>query len=452
MPEVVSIPDEGLGNSSYVVDLEDGRLLALDPVRDPTPYLRVAERRRAKIAYAVETHLHADFVSGSRELAEHGAKVVASVASGLEFPHAALEHGAELDLGGLTLRALVTPGHTPEHLSYLLLDGARPMAVFSGGALLPGSVARTDLISPEQTEPLARALYRSVKENLLSLPGDTIVYPTHGTGTTFCAAAPGGARATTTIGWERASNPLFSAPDEDAFVERLIAGYGSYPSYFSRLRAVNQRGPRLYGEAPRALAELSATEVRSLMKQGAEVIDARPIGRFATGHIRGSLSNELRPAFATWLGWLVPDDRPLVFVLSDDQDRADVVRQSHKIGYENIAGELKGGLAAWREAGFEEDRITLVTPGELGHDSGQVIDVRQKSEFAQSHVDGAVNVELGSLDRSTSEFSSGPMTVMCGHGERAMTAASLLARSGRRDLSVLLGGPDDLPGTMLAWA
>lgn len=450
MPEVVPIPDEGLGNSSYVVDLEDGRLLALDPGRDPTPYLRVAERRRAKIAYAVETHLHADFVSGSRELAAYGAKVVASVASGLEFPHAPLGDGEELDLNGLTLRALATPGHTPEHLSYLLLDGARPLAVFSGGAMLPGSVARTDLISPEQTEPLARALYRSVRENLFSLPDDIVVYPTHGTGTTFCAAAPGGPRATTTIGQERVSNPLFAAPDEDAFVEQLIAGYGSYPSYFSRLRAVNQRGPRLYGEHPPVLELLSATKVREMMEHGAEVIDARPIGQFATGHIPGSLSNELRPAFATWLGWLVPDDRPLVFVLNDDQDRTDVVRQSLKIGYENIAGELGGGLAAWRQAGFEEDLITLVTPSELRHEPGQIIDVRQKSEFAQSHVKSALNVELGSLGRATSAFSSGPMTVMCGHGERAMTAASLLARLGRRDLSVLLGGPDDLPGTMLA--
>ncbi|HYN35346.1 MAG TPA: rhodanese-like domain-containing protein, partial [Actinomycetota bacterium] len=320
------------------------------------------------------------------------------------------------------------------------------------GALLPGSVARTDLISPEQTEPLARALYRSVRENLFSLPDDIVVYPTHGTGTTFCAAAPGGPRATTTIGEERASNPLFAAPDEDAFVEQLIAGYGSYPSYFSRLRAVNQRGPRLYGEHPPVLETLSVTKVREMMEHGAEVIDARPIGQFAAGHIPGSLSNELRPAFATWLGWLVPDQRPLIFVLNDDQDRADVVRQSLKIGYENIAGELSGGMAAWRQASFEEDLITLVSPRDLRRDLGQIIDVRQMSEFAQSHIASALTVELGSLGQATPALSAGPITVMCGHGERAMTAASLLARSGRSDLSVLLGGPDDVPKAMLAWA
>src|SRR5680860_1297184 len=387
MPEIVSIPDEGLGNSSYVVDLEDGRLLVLDPERDPTPYLQMAERRAATVAFAVETHLHADFVSGSRELAAKGAKVVASASSCLEFPHAPFGDGDELDLGGLTLLALATPGHTPEHLAYLLLDGSRPVAVFSGGSLLPGSVARTDLISPELAEPLARALYRSVTERLLTLPDDLAVYPTHGTGATFCAAAPGGSRSSTTIGQEKASNPLLSVPDEDAFVARLLAGYGSHPDYFLRLRTVNKRGPRLYGDHPPPLEPLSPAEVRALIAQGVEVVDARPIADFAAGHIPGSLSNQLRPAFATWIGWLVPGDRPLVFVLNDDQDRSELIRQCLKIGYENITGELGGGMAAWRAEGFDENDVRLVGPPEFARDHGTVLDVRQESEFA--------NVRLG---------------------------------------------------------
>ena len=322
MPEIVSIPDAGLGNSSYIVDLEDGRLVVVDPLRDPSPYLREAEARGATVTYSVETHLHADFVSGGRELAAKGARVTASASSHLEFPHVGLGHGDELDLAGLTLRALATPGHTPEHLSYLLLDGSRPLALFSGGALLPGSVPRTDLIAPDQTEPLARSLYQAVNQRLFTLPADLVVYPTHGSGVTFCAAAPGGTQASTTIGRERASNPLFSAPDEEAFVEKLLAGYGSYPPYFLRLRAVNKRGPRVYGDDLPALRRLSVDEVRRGMSDGAVVIDARPTADFATGHIPGSLSNQLRPVFASWIGWLVPDDRPLIFVLNADQDRA----------------------------------------------------------------------------------------------------------------------------------
>ena len=160
-PQPLALVDEGLGNSSYLLDVGDGRALVIDPERDPAPYLDAAERRGLVIAYTAETHLHADFVSGSRELAGRGAQVIASAAGGLEFPHRGLGDGDDVDLGGLTLRALATPGHTPEHLAYLLLDGTRPAGLFSGGSLLVGAVARTDLIAPEQTEALARALRSS---------------------------------------------------------------------------------------------------------------------------------------------------------------------------------------------------------------------------------------------------------------------------------------------------
>ena len=246
--EPLALVDEGLGNSSYLVDLGDGRALAVDPGRDPGPYLAAAAHRGLAIAYAAETHLHADFVSGSRELAAGGAQVLAAAAGRTGFPHRGLGDGDEVDLGGLTLRALATPGHTPEHLSYLLLDGGRPVALFSGGSLLVGAVARTDLIAPERTEELARALWRSLHERILSLPGDLAVYPTHGAGS-FCSA-PAGAERTTTIGAEKAANPLLAAAGEDAFVELLLGGLGSYPPYFLRLREVNRRGPELFGPGP----------------------------------------------------------------------------------------------------------------------------------------------------------------------------------------------------------
>jgi hydroxyacylglutathione hydrolase len=441
MPEPttpIALVDEGLGNSSYLADLGDGRALAVDPARDPGPYLAAAEARGLTIAYAAETHLHADFVSGSRELAARGAQVLAAAAGGTGFGHRGLGDGDEADLGGLTLRALATPGHTPEHLCYLLLDGRRPVALFSGGSLLVGAVARTDLIAPERTGELARALWRSLHERILTLPGDLPVYPTHGAGS-FCAA-PTGSDRTTTIGAERAANPLLAAPGEDVFVELLLGGLGSYPPYFLRLREVNRRGPALYGPGPWALPALPAGQVRALLGAGATVVDARPIASFAAGHIRGALSIGLRPAFATWLGWLADPARDLVFVLEPGQDRADLVRQARNVGYERLAGELAGGIAAWESADLPAGHVRLVAAGEI---SGPVLDVRQDSEFEAGHVPGARHAELGALGEAAARLGGGPLTVMCGHGERAMTGASLLEPAGWSDLTVAVGGPGD---------
>lgn len=435
MTDIVSIVDEGLGNSSYVVDLGDGRALVLDPERDPAPYLEAAERRHLRVAYTVETHLHADFVSGSRELAVRGATVVASAAGGHQFPHQGLGDGDEVDLGGLTLRAMATPGHTPEHLSYLLLDGTRPLALFSGGSLLVGAVARTDLVAPDQTEPLARELWRSLHERVLTLPDDLAVYPTHGAGS-FCSA-PAGAERSTTIGRERATNPLLAAPDEDAFVKMLLDRLGSYPAYFRRLAEVNRRGPTVYGTEPPALAPLTVSQLQDHVAEGAQLVDARPVDAFAAGHVPGSLSNPLRAQFATWLGWLVEPDRPLVFVLDTHQDRTEVVRHALNVGYESLAGELAGGIAAWEAASLPLRRIDLVDAAAV---TGLVLDIRQDAEFAAGHIPGASHVELGSLTEAPAD---GRLTLMCGHGERAMTGASLLAARGHADLAVAVGGPDD---------
>jgi hydroxyacylglutathione hydrolase len=343
MPEIHPVVDKGLGNSSYLVDLGDGRALVVDPVRDPSPYLELARRRRLQVTLAVETHLHADFVSGSRELAAHGARVVAARAAALQFPHRGMDDQEELDLGGLRLRAIGTPGHTPEQLAWLLLDAGRPLALFSGGALLVGGVARTDLTGPDQTGPLTRAAWRSL-QRLRALPDDLRVYPTHGAGS-FCTT-PGEGERTTTIGAERAHNPLLAAPDEQAFSERLLGGLGSFPPYFLRLREVNRRGPRVLTDLDRRLPSLPAEQVTRQLEEGAVLVDARPVTAFAAGHPAGALSIALRPAFATWLGWLVEADRPLLFVLGDEQDRAELLRQCHLIGYERLLGGLAGGLAA----------------------------------------------------------------------------------------------------------
>jgi glyoxylase-like metal-dependent hydrolase (beta-lactamase superfamily II)/rhodanese-related sulfurtransferase len=434
----VSIVDEGLGNSSYLVELGQGRALVVDPARDATTYLAAAERARLSIAYSVETHLHADFLTGSRELAARGARVLAPRAAGIEWPHQGFDDGDDIDLGGLRLQALATPGHTPEHLSWLLTDGGRPLALFSGGALLVDAVARTDLISPEQTEPLARALWRSLQERILSLPDDLPVYPTHGAGS-FCTAPTNGER-TTTIGRERAANPLLAAPDEDAFVATLLAGYGSYPPYFLRLRERNRRGPAVLGSPFPPLAALDVERVRAEVADGALLVDARPVVAWAAGHVAGALSIPLRPQFGSWLGWLVPDDRPLIFVLEAGQDAGDLVRQALTIGYERLRGLMAGGMDSWQAAGLPLASTELIEAVRLDR---PVVDIRQASEHAAGHVPAAVHVELGEVARNQSAFPSGELAVMCGHGERAASAASILERAGRTGIAVVVGGPED---------
>jgi rhodanese-related sulfurtransferase len=205
------------------------------------------------------------------------------------------------------------------------------------------------------------------------------------------------------------------------------------------LPEVNRRGPRLYGTLP-ALDRIGVTRFRDLIAQGSVLVDVRPIEDFAAGHIPGALSIELRPVFASWLGWLVEPDRPLIFVLGDDQDRSDLVRQCLTVGYEHLVGELEGGMTAWRVAELPESTITIVGPEAIG---AKVVDVRQRNEYVAGHVPGALHIELGRVGDAVNDVPNGPVTVMCGHGERAMTAASLLVAHGRADVSVLAGGPDD---------
>lgn len=437
MSLVTPAVDVGLGNTSWIVDLGDRRLAVVDPGRDPSRFLAEAERRGARVAFSVETHLHADFVTGSRELAAFGASVVASAGAGLAWPHRPVADGDAVDLGGLTLRALATPGHTPEHLAYLLTDGDRPVGVFTGGSLLVGAVARTDLIAPDQTDALARALWRSVHDQLLTLPDDTPVYPTHGAGS-FCSA-PATDRRWTTIGDERRTNPLLAAPDEDAFVAALAASLGTYPPYFRRLRTVNQAGPRVLGLPQPALPALDLTTFRRHLDAGAQLVDTRPIEAWAAGHVPDALLIALRDQFASWLGWLVERDQPLLFVVGADQDRAELVRQCHQIGYDRLLGELAGGATAWAAAGLPLARTPLIDPADI---DGPVLDVRQDAEHAAGHVPGGDHVELGNLASAVDGL--GPVSaVMCGHGERAATAASILERAGRPSPAVIRGGPSD---------
>jgi hydroxyacylglutathione hydrolase len=427
--------DEGLGHSSYVIDLGDGTAAIVDPPRFPIEHEALIKRLGLRTAWTLDTHSHADYVTGSPALAARtGATFIAPAASRLASSHRAVRDQERLALAdGVEMIALATPGHTPDHHAYVLANQGVPVALFSGGSLMVGAIGRTDLCGPELVVPLTHDMFRSLRR-FHQLPDDLSLYPTHGAGS-FCSA-PGGTQRTSTLGQERSTNPLLAIADEDLFVTRLIAGFGSYPSYFARLPELNRRGPTRYDRLP-PLEPRSIDVVERHLATGGVLIDARPIRAFSAGHIPGSLSNALRPVFGSWLGWLVEPDLPLLFMLDRDQDRVDLVRRCLDVGHEHLVGEIDGGIDAWIGSGRDVAAIPLVTPAEM---IGRLIDVRQANEFTAGHVPGAGNTELGLV--ATTELADGPLTVMCGHGERAMTAASILAVRARNDVAVLDGGPD----------
>jgi rhodanese-related sulfurtransferase len=335
----------------------------------------------------------------------------------------------------VALRALATPGHTPEHLSYVLEVDGVPQAVFTGGSLILGGAGRTDLLGDAHTDELAHAQFQSLRR-LAELPDPTALYPTHGAGS-FCLAT-----ATTvaepTIGSERATNPLLAIDNEDAFVEALVSGFGTYPTYYRRLQALNQAGPHLLGalgEPP----ELTPEEVVARAEQGAWLVDARPVHDWANAHPLGALSNELRGAFASWLGWLVPFDSPVILIV-DDQHRPDAVRLARRIGYDDLAF-LDGGIDAWRAAGLPIAAVDEVGPHEADDRSragAMLLDVRQDAELAALRIPGTVHIELGDLIAGATPNAPEIIT-FCGHGERSATAASLLEARGLR-VANLTGG------------
>ncbi len=426
--------DEGLGHSSYLIDLGNATAAAIDPPRFPIAQEQLAKRYGLRVAWTVDTHSHADYVTGSPGLvARCETTFVAPAASRLRTPHHGVIDGEHLTLApGMVLTAIATPGHTPDHHSYLLEENGTPVALFSGGSLMVGAVGRTDLCGSALAEPLAHEMFQGLRR-FDALPDNLPLYPTHGAGS-FCSA-PGSSNRTSTLGTERATNTLFSETTEDRFVEQLLAGFGTFPSYFARLPELNRLGPTRYDTVPR-LTDLTPDDVERATAIGAVVIDGRPLHHFAIAHVAGSISNTLRPVFASWIGWLIDPQRPIVFVLHDDQSRDEAVRQCLDVGHESFAGVLAGGIGDWKTEGRPVRAIDLVDSNHL-HRS--IVDVRQSNEYATGHVPGARNVELGKV--STAQFDGDPLTVMCGHGERAMTAASILANRGH-DVNVFDGGPD----------
>jgi glyoxylase-like metal-dependent hydrolase (beta-lactamase superfamily II) len=432
--EIVSVIDEGLGHAGHLVSI-DRMVLVIDPLRSVGPYINEIARRGWRLRWTADTHTHADYVSGSPELARLGAKFFASGDAHLEMPHHALAGGHEVDLGNVTMRALSTPGHTPDHLAYLLFEDGSPFAVFTGGSLMVGTVGRTDLFGPQHADQMARDLWRSIQSQLMSLPDDVVVYPTHGAGS-FCAA-PASAARVTTIGQERLTNPLLLAHDEDEFVRRLLGDLGPLPSYFEMLPERNRVGVGPAVKLP--LRQLSIAELVELKAHGAELIDVRSVASFAAAHVPNSISIPLRPAFAPSLGAVVPLGSQLVFVTDQDTDRNDLVRQCNNVGHDRIAGELAGGIDEWKASGLQTESFALVRAEHL---TTRVLDVRTDAEFRAGHIPGAEHIDLLSVAERAGEVDQ-PVIIMCGHGERAATAASILARHGATAVSIVVGGPAD---------
>jgi hydroxyacylglutathione hydrolase len=440
--------DEGLGNSTHLIISERAGLAALiDPLRDVDRYLEAATAAGVRVSHVFETHVHNDFVTGSRELAARtGARIIASAAGGLEFEHDAVSDGDVIAVGDVSFTVLATPGHTPEHVSYLARDltaSHRPPVLFSGGSLLVGAVSRTDLLGHEHAAGLGRQLFHSLHEKILPLSDDVQVYPTHGAGS-FCTAAPGAARQTT-IGQERHANPFLQLATPEQLVAELARVMPSFPTYFHRMRDINRRGPRLLGGIPE-LEPLAPSDVAARMGRGETVVDTRPVARYLEGHIPGVHHVELRPAFAAWVGWVVPFAAPIVLVSDATDVHDEAVRQLVRIGYDDLPGYLAGGMPAWEQAGQPIARLPVLTVAQVRErlERGQpllVLDVRQDAEWAAGHIHGAHHVEAGALAADVHSLPrTVPIAAHCGHEQRSATAISVLERQGYTNLHLIEGG------------
>jgi hydroxyacylglutathione hydrolase len=375
-----------------------------------------------KLIHSLDTHLHNDFVSGGRELA---AEVGANIDK--------LDPGRDLTIGNLTVQAIHTPGHTPDHKSYLLSEGGRSRALFSGGAVMLGAIARTDLFGPHLAVHLALEALTTLQVRLRALPDDIRVYPTHGAGS-FCAAG-GGSGHETTLGHERQTNPFFLTTDVMTFLARVL-DQPRYPTYYRDMSAINRAGAPLMGTTQPPLARLSADEVGAMMDEGAAVVDVRPGREYDREHIPGSYSIGIDGPVSAWVGWLIARGRLIVLAGGTDAQHQKARRQLLRIGFDTIAGALDGGMDAWRSSGrevssFESVDIEDLAEWVISAEPMTVVDVRDENEWVAGHVPGAVHMYVPDVPHHADEIPhEAPVAVHCASGYRAGIAASLLEQAG----------------------
>lgn len=430
---IEAIKTESLGDTSYVL-AHGGHGLVIDPQRDVRRFLQVIERLEVDITHVIDTHVHNDYLSGTPALARQlGADLVMPAGSGAGFAFVPAFHLEELKGGGsIAIRPIHTPGHTPEHMSYLVLIDGVPTAVFTGGSLLVGSAGRSDLLGDEFADSLARLQYLSVNR-LAELPGDVEVLPTHGAGS-FCTSSGSTGGGTSTIAAEVRSNPVLAYPDADAFVTGELGGLVPYPDYYPFMAPINRRDPGVLESVTVPMVAASMIDADTW------VVDVRPRDRYFAGHIPGSLSIEWGSSFAPWVGWLVPFGSPIHLVVDSLQDPVWAATELGRIGYEvsGATSDLEGvDLVKGRTAGVAE-AAEAIAAGAL------VVDVRDPHEWSVSHAEGTVHQYVPDLRDDIPGSDSDEVWLLCASGFRAAIAASLVERAGRTPVTVTSGGVSGL--------
>jgi len=438
-----------LAHASYFVHSE-GVAAVVDPQRDVEIYLEAAARHGVRIEHIIETHVHADFVSGHCELAERtGARIYLGEGSGAQFGHTAVKDGDSVEFGRCRFRFLQTPGHTPESICIVMTDlgnPERPEVVFTGDTLFIGDVGRPDLSANHTPQELAALLYHSLQEKLLKLPDDTQVYPAHGAGS-LCGRQMS-SDSVSTIGKERASNYALQAKSADEFVHLLTDSLPPRPEYFAREVELNRQGASKLDQLP-LLSALSAPEVLAMQKEGAVVLDTRPAMEFAVAHVPGSIHIMLTGQYASWAARILGLDTRLILSGEDPEHVRESQLRLARVGIENVVGYLKGGITEWVKSGYEVEYIPQVGVQDLSEllttegDRITVVDVREPGEVAGGAIKGSVAIPLGQLASRTGELDRGKLVVThCKGGYRSSIATSLLRRAGFQDIANLTGGFD----------
>jgi hydroxyacylglutathione hydrolase len=445
------ITHDDLGCASYFIgDYSAGTAAVVDPRFEIDDYLELARYLAVSIDHVLETHNHADHVSGHGRLAAAtGATIHIHRLAGAQYAHEPFEDGFEVELGSLTVRAIHTPGHRPEHTAFALVDTSRgdePWAVLTGDSLFVGDVARPDLAVDR--EEGARGIYRSLHERLLSLPDETEVWPGH-LGGSLCGGPGMDMKVSSTIGFERRHNALLGDLDEDGFVDRTLASLGPQPPNFRAIVGLN-KGPLL--TAGVELLPLTPRQVELRQAEGALIVDVRTDLQFDEAHIPGAACiTMLRQGFGTKLAWVADREQEIVLVGRDDDDARVAGRLATAVGIRRLGGFLAGGMTSWRAERRPVDHIDRWTVPQLveRRDGVQVVDVREDSEWRAGHIPGSLHVPYHDIDALPEGLDPDrPAAVICASGQRSATAASLLSAYGARDVIHVVDGGVPLWGRL----